>query len=34
MARRIGLLLAHSALAERLGDNARQLVLECFTWDH
>jgi len=31
---RIGLLLADSALARRLGDNARQLVLERYTWDH
>jgi len=29
-----GLLLADSALAKRLGDNARQLVLERYTWDH
>jgi glycosyltransferase involved in cell wall biosynthesis len=31
---RIGLVLADSALAKRLGDNARQLVLERYTWDH
>ncbi len=31
---RIGLLLADGALARRLGDNARQLVLERYTWDH
>lgn len=31
---RLALLLADRVLARRLGDNARQLVLERFTWEH